>query len=187
MVTPLVRRPRTKPPVELPQRAEYDGRAGQSIRSILSEQPSFGFLRFAAGDIGWQHGGNIEEWRCCFSAHLQAFVFQYMNSTGEVPEEMRRKLSEVGVSLQFEDRSGDALSGIWNTLAVYGIKVRQLPHLSRKGVTYYQLPFGLLMLVSEDSLSVTRAACEYAHGAFTSRGMWLSYIIIGPLSASVAA
>lgn len=175
----MVRRPRIKPPVTLPQRAEYDGRAGQSIRSILSEQPSFGFLRFAAGDIGWQYGGHVEEWRRCFSTHLEACISQYMNRPEDVPEELRRRLQDAGVALKCENNP-DALSGIWKALAVSGVNVRKLPHLSMPGVQCYRLPFGLRMFVSADNrLSPASAAREYAHGYFIAQREWFYYVIIG--------
>lgn len=172
MVTELVRRPRTKPPVTLPQRAEYDGRAGQSIESILSEQPDFGFLRFGAGAVGWQYGGHVEEWRRCFAKKLENFIAGCMSETEKMPEEAQRWLSKRNIPLPF----GGVLSGIWNMLAFYGIKVRKLPG------EVYALPFGLSMVVSSESLHVTDAAHEYARGTIVQGRDWLFYIIIGPIA-----
>lgn len=181
MVTPLVRRPRTKPPVQLPARSEYDGRVGQSIQSILSEQPSFGFLRFGAGSIGWQYGGHVEEWRRCFAKHLERLISACMTTTDDVPDSLLDRLAQLKVTLPSDGDSHDVLSGIWKTLAVNGINVRRLPHLSCLGADCYELPFGLLMFVSHgERLSPTSAAREYAQGWIVHNGEWLPYSVVAP-------
>jgi hypothetical protein len=188
MVTRLVRRPRTKPPLRLPQRAEYDGQPGRNIASLHTEQPSFVFRKFAAGGVGWQYGEHVEEWRQSFSKHLQSCIADYeSNPDGERDAYPQRyalvslvwkRLSDAG---ECEGRASDAVSKVWEMLALHGINMQKLSRLSKPGMDCYQLPFGLLMLVSDGSLYVTSAAREYAHGSFSDR---LHYVVMGPCDSS---
>lgn len=146
-----------------------------------------GLVRCSIANVGWRYDKHAEEWRAFFARHLENFISRNMHDTATVPEEF---YADVTLTEQVQKRldeellklpSPGALSGIWKVLAVCGINVRRLPHLSRSGVTCYQLPFGLLMLVSAgERLYPTSAAREYAHGSIVYRGEWLSYIIIGP-------